>query len=358
MTRRRKQKPTALEVESNVDHDGGCGSVVADKDEKSQEEFSDGVVDEKQILAMQKRLDKLKKNHRRSSQVVEKKKKKRKGEKGRRATLRGMEDVTKKVDRLMDKFDEFSSSDSSSDDNFTSSSSDNFSSSSESDYEKETRRNRKKKSKCRSRRSGKNRKITSYVLNPQEWPHTHLSLHFVNKDIKYEQLSITEFCAGYASILEVTKSRKSFKHRVTHFKDLMYLATKYKWDCILNYHAACLLEIERGHLRWGDNFMLLQSTTLAGGYLEDSGSSLRSSSRRSNQSGAEGPVLFCKNFQRDVCSETGDHFGELNGETRYLRHICARCWLVSRRKSPHPESSESCPVQVQVTGMNNNNQLF
>ena len=56
-------------------------------------------------------------------------------------------------------------------------------------------------------------------------------------------------------------------NRIAHFKELMYLSTKYQWKCILNYHAACLLEIERGHFVWGDSFQMLHSTTLAGGFL-------------------------------------------------------------------------------------------
>ena len=166
-----------------------------------------------------------------------------------------------------------------------------------------------------------------------------MSLHYVSKKKTYDDLSIQEFCAGYATIIENTKSQREQKHRITHLnKDLMYLATKYRWECVLSFHAACLLEIERGHLRWGDSFQSLQITTLAGGFIQSSPVSQRPVTRSQ-----EGPIAFCKNFQRGVCPEDNDHMGELNGSERFLRHICARCWLLHRKKASHPEDSEECP---------------
>ena len=97
-------------------------------------------------------------------------------------------------------------------------------------------------------RSGKNKKLTSNVKFPQEWPQSHLSLHFVNREKKYEELSIAEFCAGYSTILKNCDEEER-EHRTEHFIEIMYLATKYQWRCVLNYHAACLLEIERGNLK-------------------------------------------------------------------------------------------------------------
>ena len=117
----------------------------------------------------------------------------------------------------------------------------------------------------------------------------------------------------------------------------MYLATKYRWDCVLNFHAACLLEIERGHIGWGDSFQSLQITTLAGGFIQTGAGQQRSAK------GHDGPIVFCRNFQRGLCSEDNDHPGELNGTQRLFRHICAKCWLLHRKKASHAENDEECP---------------
>ena len=51
-------------------------------------------------------------------------------------------------------------------------------------------------------RSGKARKLTSRVVNPQLWPHSHLNLSYVSKDKKYDDLTLAEFAPGYTAILQ------------------------------------------------------------------------------------------------------------------------------------------------------------
>ena len=113
---------------------------------------------------------------------------------------------------------------------------------------------------------------------------------------------------------------------------------------MLNYHAACVLDIERGHARWGDSFQNLQITTLAGGFLQQN-NNIGSSQRRSPKNGSDGPIKFCRNYQRGTCTEDSDHFGEFFGSQHYLRHICGNCWIHLKKKSPHPETAEECPMK-------------
>ena len=51
-------------------------------------------------------------------------------------------------------------------------------------------------------KSGKDSKITSRVLCPQLWPHSHLSLSHISKEKRYDDLSLAEFAAGCAAILQ------------------------------------------------------------------------------------------------------------------------------------------------------------
>lgn len=39
------------------------------------------------------------------------------------------------------------------------------------------------------------------MLAPQLWPHSHLSLAYVSKDIKYDDLTLVEFSAEFAAIM-------------------------------------------------------------------------------------------------------------------------------------------------------------
>ena len=177
------------------------------------------------------------------------------------ASLRKMDHVVEEVDRLMDKSLKLAPKA-----GLLSSGSDSEGEFASPDYSGDEKRRRESPRSERSHRSGKSKTVTSYVRFPQERPHSQLSLHFVNREKKYEELSIAEFCAGYSTILEMSRGVEK-KHRLSHFKELMYLATKYTWKSVLSYHAACLMEIERGHLKWGSSFLVLQSTTLAGGSL-------------------------------------------------------------------------------------------
>ena len=181
---------------------------------------------------------------------------------------------------------------------------------------------------------------------PQRWPHSHLSLVYVNRNIKYEDLKLEEFCAGYAAILEEKLPAGERDSRITHLKDLMYLSTHHTWSSVLTFHAACLLEIERGHLQWGDSFQNLMPTTLtvksskqinavAGGASSFSQQGVAGSS---NNTG----ILFCRDFQKGTCAYSKDHNGVFKGQTSHLRHICAKCWLSAKSFASHPEMR--CPL--------------
>ena len=67
-------------------------------------------------------------------------------------------------------------------------------------------------------KSGKDSKITSRVLSPQLWPHSHLSLSYISKEKKYNDLSLAEFATGYAAILQCpTLSPLELRAHINHF---------------------------------------------------------------------------------------------------------------------------------------------
>ena len=85
----------------------------------------------------------------------------------------------------------------------------------------------------------------------------------------------------------------------------MYQATIKPWRCVLNYHAACLLEIERGNLKWGDNFQLqgLQNTTLY------AGQSLGNSNSSRNNGGGVEMIQAQEILHRKIVVVAGNVFG-------------------------------------------------
>ena len=165
-------------------------------------------------------------------------------------------------------------------------------------------------------KSGQEAKATSKVLYPQRWPHSFLYLTRAQRKVKYEELTLAEFVAGYAQILlckdisplECTKRKK-------HLVSLMYFAQQYEWSAILNFHGSILLKIERGLVHWGDSYLHLESKTLYGHPLQE----------KSPTSSSSAPVLFCRDYQQEQSIRVKDHFGFIRAGRKWLKHICAAC---------------------------------
>ena len=273
------------------------------------------------------------------------------------ADLRSMSEVVSKVDSLMSdkKLNFKDTSDSEvyvSDPSCISEQHNSDSSAGETEKRRSGRNNDREEEKGRGKKSGKELKLTSNIRYPQKWPHSFLKLHYVAKEKKYDDLTLAEFCAGYIAIMKICKPSHK-KARMDHFEELMYHATTKPWKSVLNYHAACLLEIERGDLRWGSNFQLhgLHNTILTntGSNSNPRGSNTSGANAKqlpysTSASGSDERVIFCKSFQRGSCNYTRDHYGQFMGENQLLRHICAKCWLAGKKQSPHPEQSDACPL--------------
>lgn len=194
----------------------------------------------------------------------------------------------------------------------------------------------RKMKKGKKMKSGKTAKVTSRVLKPQIWPQSELCLNFVSKDIKYEDLTIEEFVAGYSAILmSKSISIKEREDRLEHLNSIMHLAIVHDWSSIKNFHAAVLLEIERGKSKWGDSFLHLEHRTLTG---HAKSKTDKSTENKRNMSG----VLFCRDFQREKCTHTKDHFSTIKGERKWVSHICATCWIKDKVKKSHTEFSSDC----------------
>ena len=110
---------------------------------------------------------------------------------------------------------------------------------------------------------------------------------------------------------------------------------------------------ERGQLKWGESFQLLQSTTLAGNLLVSNNrggaggfNSNRVQGAGSNLGKGDG-VVFCKGYQTGTCQLPSDHYGIFYGVNRFQKHICGNCWLKSKVQLSHPETSDECPLKGQ-----------
>ena len=110
------------------------------------------------------------------------------------------------------------------------------------------------------------KKLGDSVRIQEAWPHTKLSLQYVSKNLKYDNLDMPLFVAGYIeAILAKVKSCKQdlIIHKLDHLRSLMYNSTFSEWSTILDLHAAVVTEIERGHRKWGDSFLDIEQKVLS-----------------------------------------------------------------------------------------------
>ena len=162
-----------------------------------------------------------------------------------------------------------------------------------------TEKRKKKSSHKKKAKSGKHQKLSSHVKVTEKWPHAYLANSQAGVEDKvYDNLTISEFVAGYSTILCLRQlSGNERQARTEHLSQLMYLAGIYEWKAVLNFHSMCLLQIERKVLRWGDSFSHLESISLAGRLLAKS-ETLPSSKR--NQ-------VFCWEYNKGICSHADSH---------------------------------------------------
>lgn len=123
-----------------------------------------------------------------------------------------------------------------------------------SDSEDEGGVSTKRSSRGKKLKSGKTAKLTIHVVTPQLWPTSFLSLAYVSKDRNYDELTLAEFAAGYASILQLNSlSSNERPGRLNHFVVLMYFVTQFTWPAVREFHAAIF-------------FFLLTVVVLAGAF--------------------------------------------------------------------------------------------
>ena len=193
-------------------------------------------------------------------------------------------------------------------------------------------------------KSGREAKITDVVNKQLIWPHTRLSLEFANKSLKYEQLSIPLFVAGYLDALKVENlEAEELKQRLNYLTRIMYNAEVCDWNSILDLNATVYLSIERGERDWNDPLAMLEYRFLRG--IKPGNQNVKSSTkpiRDSSNVNKSDMVWFCKAFQSGKCAHKSSHQGYVKGSKVTVQHICASCWINERAKKDHPESSGDC----------------
>ncbi|KAK3728917.1 hypothetical protein QZH41_005424 [Actinostola sp. cb2023] len=184
-------------------------------------------------------------------------------------------------------------------------------------------------------KSGLARKASDIVSKYVLWPHEYLlnalpsSQELTYTDLTYEQLIAGE--------LDIIVSGPITKHerdgRLRHLADLSKDATVYPWPTVRNYHKTILQQIERGQLRWSDDFDDLHARFVRKIPLVD----LVESHVTATLQKSRNRTRYCGAFQSNHCDKEKDHL--VDGIVE--KHICGPSMRIRNIETQH--AAIDCP---------------
>ena len=195
----------------------------------------------------------------------------------------------------------------------------------------------------KSAKSGITTKATDRVVNPQIWAHSALQYDW-GCNIEFDQLNLTKLVAGELEIATgATISRREKRGRLRLLKKLLHYADGFDMSVVKAIYSAVLRRIELGLLDWESDFSETEQMALAQELSKQR--KVKANKSQESQGASTAGTWFCHNFNRDKCTYRQDHTGMVRGKNRYMKHICAACYLRDRTEVRHPECSQACPLK-------------
>ena len=170
--------------------------------------------------------------------------------------------------------------------------------------------------KSRPLRSGRDKTAAESVSVAVEWPHYHVFRGADRRPAKYDELTITEFVAGYLKIVLANLAEtKNVTLMLKHLGNIMGDVTEHSWENVRNCHAIILQQMEQARLNWADTDSITElRTTYAHARPKITVDHYRQASR------TNGP-LFCFRYQSESCTYDSDH----TTSRGFVKHVCAYC---------------------------------
>ena len=104
---------------------------------------------------------------------------------------------------------------------------------------------------CPRRKLGRLRTADNAVVSHAIWPQELIYPPSGQPAAVYETLSIMSVVNGYIEVLNIVNQDIKL-HMLAHLQELMVDGEMYRWQVILNYHAAWLQHIKQGRATWGN----------------------------------------------------------------------------------------------------------
>ena len=211
-----------------------------------------------------------------------------------------------------------------------------------------------KVSKPKKVRSGMYDKPNDDIIRKMRWPHRGLEYTYRAQGLDFGDMTYYQYIMGESKIIALTDEQDEQNGRLRLMNKIAYAMDETNnWSACRDYCAAVVVAIEMGEEEWTSNHRRFESVlprivyTIDKQYNTSKGQSTKKQKHDRGDTKRRVPeTCFCKLYNRGTCSEQANHMGKYKEEAKlvFLQHICAKCLLKNKEKSPHPENSEACPL--------------
>ena len=200
---------------------------------------------------------------------------------------------------------------------------------------------------CAPKRKSKKSGMVSKPTDRVRFPHilAQSALHFdPGSPCQFENFNFNKLVAGELEIItspKISKVERNGRLRVGLLKKLALYAENFDITTIRGIYLGVLRQIELGMIDWKCDFSNAEQMAITKSLGNKGGKRVKT--KGTEQSDNPKLTWFCHNYNKDKCSQKSDYTGMVKGKNRYLKHICAICYLRDKTEMKHPESSSVCP---------------
>ena len=186
--------------------------------------------------------------------------------------------------------------------------------------------------KLKSQRGGQ---VEVTVKNRIKWPHEYV-LSGINKErVSYDQLSITQWVAGFGRTTRDESDPEIKQHMLEYMISLMDDANDFSWTSAKASHAVLLCRMEQGEVKSYSDTLAIDRIRRANAqkHLLAAQTTASQNSTYGTKFNKTSKSMPCTYFNQGICIQKKSH------ETRGVlyKYICAACFASGGRTFPHAE---------------------
>ena len=190
--------------------------------------------------------------------------------------------------------------------------------------------------------SGLAEKPTALFKNKLRYPHVHLEAFFNDPPSSMQKLEFEHYIVGETEQISVTMDRQEREGRMELMKTISEWKVRSGWPAARSAYITVMRMLEMGKLNWNQDFRQLHYLLMT----RSRGPTDFVKNQKQGKPKTRPDIWFCKDYNHGGCNKTAPHPTMINGVTRAVAHICAKCYLKSQSQQEHPESADTCPLKT------------